>query len=507
MRWRSLFRKYRPKSFSEMVGQNHITSILENSIKSSRISSAYLFCGPRGTGKTSAARIFAKSLNCFKGMSPFPCQECEMCRNIAEGVAMDVIEIDAASNTQVEKVREFIIQRVAFAPTQGKYKVYIIDEVHKLSDSAFNALLKTLEEPPSHTVFILATTHPQKLLPTILSRCQRYDFKRISAMEIAGYLMNVSKDEKINIDREALELIARNSEGSLRDAMVFLEQSANCGSSEIDCERVIKILGVTSAEKIHGLAKRIVSGDTRGALDNLRDFICSGIDPEQLTKDILNYFRGLLLIKAGRGKWVEESWGAELLSQMEMLSREISFAETMLFLKILLELKLQLQDPSIAQILCEIAVVRMLERDEFSDTSASPAPEEISPHTAVQPRSKDLDLPADNYKEFDLKRIWPRVMGCLKNKKMFLHAILLGTVPVCTEGKSLEIGFKKNYAFHIEKVKEYREELEKIIEEFAGRKIGITCRVLDDGEKVREEEISHEKIVSEALELFGGTQL
>lgn len=486
MAWRSLYRKYRPRSFSEVVGQEHITKILENSISSMRISSAYLFSGPRGTGKTSTARIFAKSLNCFEGKGLGPCNECEMCQKISEGIAMDVIEIDAASNTQVEKVREFIIQRVAFAPTQGKYKVYIIDEVHKLSDSAFNALLKTLEEPPAHTVFILATTHPQKLLPTIVSRCQRHDFHRITAKEIVVSLRNIAKKEKIKIDENALELMAQGSDGSLRDALVFLEQAANYSDEGISYENAAKVMGVTSQKIIYELAQNIIFKNTPAALEIFKELIYSGVDSEQLVKDFLECIRTIFLVKIGKSSWVEETWGSDFLEKIKKFSDGTSLKEVMIFLKILLDLKVQLQDPSISRTLWEIALLRMVKRDDFAD-------EEV--HRIEQKLENSAP---------DISSFWPELMKQVKKKKIFLHAILLEAKPFEVREGVIQIGFKKSHAFHIGKIMEYRGEIEELIKTFTGKKISIECSILDNAEVEKEETENRDGLISEAIELFGG---
>ena len=254
------YRKWRPQSLADVVGQEQATVTLLNALSSSRVSHAYLFCGPRGTGKTSTGRILAKAVNCLTNGKGEPCNTCDMCRAITEGRAMDVIEIDAASNTGVDDIRS-LREKVNYAPGQAKYKVYIIDEVHMLSNSASNALLKTLEEPPPNVIFVLATTEAHKVLPTIMSRCQRFDFRRISQQVLIQKLEDISKAEGIKIDPEALRLIARSSAGSLRDAENLLEQLFTFYGSEIWLSQVQAILGITGDQRVKALAENIVKND------------------------------------------------------------------------------------------------------------------------------------------------------------------------------------------------------------------------------------------------------
>lgn len=294
-----LYRKYRPQAIEQIVGQEHIKKALANAIKMDRISHAYLFTGPRGTGKTSTARIFAKSLNCEKGPTISPCNECENCKNITNSIPIDVIEIDAASNRSVNDADE-IIQKVALAPVQSRYKIYIIDEVHMLTNQAFNALLKTLEEPPKNVIFILATTEVHKVLDTIKSRCQRFDFKRITTDDIAKHLRYISDKESINITDDALAYIAQNSAGGMRDSIALLDQLSvlNSTDDEIKVDDINRLLGRLSFDSLTSLFSAIVHSNQNEALQVLNNIYNQGNEPAQILSNMLEYLRNTLILKS-----------------------------------------------------------------------------------------------------------------------------------------------------------------------------------------------------------------
>lgn len=294
-----LYRKYRPQTIEQIVGQEHIKKALTNAIQMDRISHAYLFTGPRGTGKTSTARIFAKSLNCEKGPTITPCNECENCRNITNSIPIDVIEIDAASNRSVNDADE-IIQKVALAPVNSRYKIYIIDEVHMLTNQAFNALLKTLEEPPKNVIFILATTEVHKVLDTIKSRCQRFDFKRITTEDISKHLRFISDKEGINITDDALSYIAQNSAGGMRDSIALLDQLSvlNSTDSAIDVDDINRLLGRLSFDSLANLFEKISESDQNGALEILNSIYNQGNEPSQILSNFLEYLRNALILKS-----------------------------------------------------------------------------------------------------------------------------------------------------------------------------------------------------------------
>lgn len=307
-----LYRKYRPKNLQEVVGQDHVKKALANAISLNKISHAYLFTGPRGTGKTSVARIFAKSLNCDEGPTVTPCNSCPSCINIIKANQVEVIEIDAASNRRVEEIENNIISKVQQV-RPGKYKIYIIDEVHMLTNHAFNALLKTLEEPPENVIFILATTEPQKVLETITSRCQRFDFRRITTEDIVSHLKTIAKEEKINIEDEAVFTIAKNSAGGMRDSLALLDQVSVLGSAKsITSEDVNKLLGRISFDVLNNLSDKIIQSQPQAAIELLETIYNNGNEPSQILNNMLAYLKNLLIVKTCQG--------AELLANLTQLN-------------------------------------------------------------------------------------------------------------------------------------------------------------------------------------------
>ncbi|HKP03234.1 MAG TPA: DNA polymerase III subunit gamma/tau [Chthoniobacterales bacterium] len=323
MSYQVFARKYRPQTFDDLVGQAHVTRTLKNAVDQNRLAHAYLFVGPRGTGKTSTARILAKALNCVKGPTVTPCGVCDSCKEIAAGNSLDVLEIDGASNNGVEQVRE-LRDNVRYAPTKGKFKIYIIDEVHMLSAAAFNALLKTLEEPPAHVKFVFATTEPQKVLPTILSRCQRFDLHRIPANLIAQHLQFIAGKEKIALDPTAAHAIAKGADGGLRDAESMLDQLvAFCGENIAESD-VLNVFGFTSEQTVAQFTEKILRGDTPGALALLHAEADSGKDMMKLMSDLISYLRDLLV-----GKVKPEALAEDLNPDLqESLESQAALIET-----------------------------------------------------------------------------------------------------------------------------------------------------------------------------------
>ncbi len=325
------YRKWRPQSLAEVTGQEQVTRTLLNALSSGRLSHAYLFCGPRGTGKTSTGRILAKAVNCLKDGKGEPCNECAMCRAITEGRALDVIEIDAASNRGVDDARE-LREKVRYAPAEARFKVYIIDEVHMLTNEASNALLKTLEEPPPRVMFILATTDPQKLLPTIISRCQRYDFHRISPSDIVAKLGQVCGEEGITVDADGLRLVTRAAQGSLRDAENILEQLATFYGKDIGKAQVQKLLGVSEDARTRELLRHIIDGNVAAGIMTLGSVNADGLDLRQFNRELVSYLRGLLLMKTGAAEGLEFS--SEDIALLKELSDKASLPQILRAVKL-----------------------------------------------------------------------------------------------------------------------------------------------------------------------------
>lgn len=319
----ALYRRWRPQTWEEVVGQDHVVQTLSNAVKGERVGHAYLFAGPRGTGKTTTARLLAKAVNCLHDdPARRPCNQCEHCRAIADGRFIDLIEIDAASNTSVEDVRD-LRDKINFAPNEGAYKVYIVDEVHMLSTAAFNALLKTLEEPPGHAIFVLATTEVHKIPATVLSRCQRHEFRRLPVATILGFLQERVDEEGFRVEEEALELIARQATGSLRDAISLLDQLTSTGE-EIDLERAQSVLGTATDAVVLAVVDALIDGEAGRGLTLLSESIDSGADPRQLSRQIVDYLRGLLLIQTGSSSLVEArgSIKERMVEQADSLPQE-----------------------------------------------------------------------------------------------------------------------------------------------------------------------------------------
>ena len=359
MSYTALYRKWRPTSFEEVRGQDHIVKTLKNQINSGRIGHAYLFCGTRGTGKTSIAKIFARAVNCEHPVDGSPCGECSMCRQIAEGASLNVVEIDAASNNGVENIRD-IREQVQYPPTDGRYRVYIIDEVHMLSIGAFNALLKTLEEPPSYVIFILATTEVHKIPITILSRCQRYDFKRISIDTIAGRLAELTQAEQIDVDERALRFVALAADGSMRDALSLLDQCVAFHFGEkLTYDNVLEVLGAVDNRVFSKLFQAVLASDTKACIREIEEMIIQGRDLSQLVNDFVWYMRNLLIAKTTDEPGDMLDMSEENLAVLKEEAAGVDTETLMRYIRIFSELSGQLRYASQKRILVEIAFIKL----------------------------------------------------------------------------------------------------------------------------------------------------
>jgi DNA polymerase III subunit gamma/tau len=352
-------RKYRPQIFDDVLGQDHVVRTLKNAITERRLAHAYLFVGPRGTGKTSTARILAKALNCVHGPTVTPCGVCDSCREISQGISLDVLEIDGASNNSVDQVRE-LRDNVRFAPVRGKYKIYIIDEVHMLTSQAFNALLKTLEEPPAHVIFVFATTEPNKVLPTILSRCQRFDLRRIPTQVIARQLESIAKQEGVSLSNGAAEAIAIASEGGLRDAESMLDQLVAFCGNEINEDQVLEIFGLTSELVVADLARSIVDANAPAALRIIHDQAEAGKDLSRILGDLIGFLRYLLIDQVDSASVQEElsELGRKIVSE---LSRLVKPRELLRLIEIFSEAEPGLKWTSNKKLHLEIAIIRAIQ--------------------------------------------------------------------------------------------------------------------------------------------------
>lgn len=359
MSYTALYRKFRPTEFSDVKGQDHIVTTLKNQISADRIGHAYLFCGTRGTGKTTIAKIFAKAVNCEHPVDGGPCGECATCRAIAAGTSMNVIEIDAASNNGVDNIRE-IRDEVAYSPTEGKYKVYIIDEVHMLSIGAFNALLKTLEEPPSYVIFILATTEAHKIPITILSRCQRYDFRRITTETISARLRELMIEEQVEVEDRALTYIAKAADGSMRDALSLLDQCiAFYLGQKLTYDHVLDVLGAVDMDVFSSLFRKICSRDVTEVIRELEQIILKGRELSQFVVDFVWYLRNLLMLKSDRGMEDVLDVSSEHLAQMKE-EIKLADAETLMrYIRVFSELSGQLRYATQKRVLVELALIKL----------------------------------------------------------------------------------------------------------------------------------------------------
>jgi len=561
MEHQSLYRKWRPQTFEDIIGQKHITQTLINAISLNRISHAYIFSGPRGVGKTTTARILAKSLNCEKGPTPYPCNKCERCIRITNGYSMDVMEIDGASNNGVDSIRE-LRNKVNFAPAEGRYKIYIIDEVHMLSQGAFNALLKTLEEPPLHVIFIFATTDPHKIPSTILSRCQWFNFRRISLADIVAKLKMIVKDEKLNIDDKTLNIIARSSTGSMRDAESALDQIiAYCGKN-ITSQSVKEVLGIIEEEVFFEFLEAIIKNDTLNGIEIINRTSDLGEDASQFIKNLMEYVHNLSLAKVCqkeilnlKGIFTEDR--ERLLKQSKTIKLEKLFS----IVNYLAEAERKMRYTRHPWILLEMLVIKFTAGENYSlkeveekkdeylldfstkkDVSESGKKnavtrEEVPPKKKIQDKVKTKEDSPIQAKEvstdLDFNQAWPIILNKVKKTKMAVYSFIIANNLITIENNKLIIGFNKEYTFHKESLEKQNNKilLQDLIKKETGRVLAIECIINDNGKgdsfleaeqenkkkvaktrngenKERAERAGEEKdniLIKESLNLFEGT--
>jgi len=501
--------KWRPKDFDEIIGQDHIVGTLKNAIQKNRLAHAYLFAGPRGVGKTSTARILAKTLNCKEGPTVIPCQKCSSCIEISQGRSLDVIEIDGASNRGIDEIRT-LRENVKFAPVQGKFKIYIIDEVHMLTTEAFNALLKTLEEPPEFVKFIFATTQPHKVISTILSRCQRLDFRRIPTLDLISQLERIVKDESIEVDKEVLFAIAKSSDGSLRDSESILDQLVSFSRDKISLEDVISVLGLVEQEALFAIADKIIQKDAKAALALLNKLIDDGKDTGVLLTNLIEHFRNLMIAKVTKGdsKLIDLPVDIceRLLKQSEAFTLEEIFS-TFNTLVVTQEMSKRLES---LRIPLEITLVKLAhdKRGSFAEEpkhtpGQKPAPlkEKIHPE-AIQKEDPPL---SNNLISLDnISGSWKNIIENLGRIKMSVATYLNEGEPIKMQGNALTISFPKNYSLHKESLerKENKELIEKSISGLFNANVRVNFILSNEGK--HKEEDKDNPFIKSALEMFNG---
>ncbi len=516
----TLYRKYRPQAFFEVVGQKHVVQTLKNAIKSGRIGQAYLFAGPRGTGKTSIARILAKTINCSRLKSGEPCLKCESCQNIVDNRSLDIIEIDAASNTGVDNIRE-LRETVKLPPSALKYKAYIIDEVHMLSGGAFNALLKTLEEPPAHVVFILATTEVHKIPETILSRVQRFDFTRLTIEQIIKRLGEIAKLEKVKIEPGALEIIALHSEGGMRNAESLLGQIIALEDQNITAKEVEFILGTASEKEMVSFSGSLIEKDIAEVFLKIGALRESGVDFRNFGKSLLNYLRQILVIKINPdlGKKISYEMTKERLAEIKKHAQNIEMDDLIGLIESLQENMEKFKSSPIPHLFLEISAANFRlgshvktpkneildpklaetapkNKDQKENTKSEDSEIKNNPiKTKNNSSSSDLDLVISN---------WPEIIESLKSYNHSLSSVLKMCRPALIEGKYLILCTK--YAFYNDKIAEAQNRLtiEKAIDKISGVNLRVKALTEKDFKKRYGDAKRDKSILQEAMEIFGG---
>lgn len=531
----SFYRKWRPKSFEEIIGQDRVTRTLQNAIRANRVVHAYLFAGHRGTGKTTTARILAKALNCAQGPTPTPDNTCANCEAITAGYSVDVIEIDAASNRGIEEIRE-LRDRIRLVPTEGRYKVYIIDEAHMLTTEAANALLKTLEEPPEHAVLILVTTEPHRLPQTILSRCQRFDFRRVSQKELIARLRHIASTEGFEIEDKALTIIAGSADGSVRDAESVLDQLAAYADGPITARDVLMVLGILEEEVALKFADSIIDRDVIACLSLVNQVLEEGKDPRQIIRTILDHFRDLMVAKTSDSPKDLLDSTETRLQMLQTQATRAPVEDILRTLNTLVATEAEARWSPQPRLLLEIALIRLC-RPEMDPTleglrtrlqaleqrlggeSPSPKPagsERTAAPASVEPSRTSRAPARDELKAQeaqsativigDVRRAWARVLEEVKRTKMFCHALLIEGTPVELNGSTLVVSLRTGFNFHVENLHkpENRDVVEGALQRVFNHRLRLECTI--HSEEMRPEAqhpLVEDPMVSAAVQLFG----
>ncbi|MGN0405357.1 MAG: DNA polymerase III subunit gamma/tau [Bariatricus sp.] len=512
MSYTALYRKFRPTEFEDVKGQDHIITTLKNQIKAERIGHAYLFCGTRGTGKTTVAKIFAKAVNCEHPVDGSPCGECPMCRSIAAGTSMNVIEIDAASNNGVDNIRE-IREEVSYRPTEGRFKVYIIDEVHMLSIGAFNALLKTLEEPPEYVIFILATTEAHKIPITILSRCQRYDFKRITIDTIAARLTDLMKKEQVDVEEKAIRYVAKAADGSMRDALSLLDQCiAFYLGQKLTYDHVLEVLGAVDTEVFSRLLREIISQNVSAVLKTVDELVMQGRELSQLAADFTWYLRNLLLVKSSDNMEDVLDVSTENLVQLKEEAQMIEDEVLLRYIRIFSELTNQLKYATQKRVLLEVTLIKLcrpqmettrdslldriraLEKQVEEGITAAPVGERVvyvnGEAPAEVPKPKLPKAIAE-----DVKQVVSNFRGIANEASGMLRTYLKQARLSVGAQDQLLIVLPDEISASVVGSDSHKQELQELIEKKIGKTVDIEVRQVESGRHFEDSFVDIEKMI------------